>query len=106
MRFFRHTDCGRGHTGSPALVARLSTTRSTSSATERWTSSAARCLVGVAGAQLDAELVALRVLHWGDVVVAFDHGGAEGDEAVGLLVHGGEGAEDEVEPVGGGLGSR
>src|SRR5919112_5341815 len=59
----------------------------------------------VAGAQLHAELVAFGVMYDGDVVEAFDHGGAEGHQPLGLLVHGGEGAEVEVEAVGGGLGS-
>src|SRR5215213_6467112 len=61
--------------------------------------------MGVAGARLDAELVAFGVVHDGDVVEAFGHGGAQAAEAGDFLVHGGEGPQVEVEAVGGGLGA-
>jgi len=56
--------------------------------------------VGIVRSWLDAELVAFRILHHGDVVIALDHRGAQGDEALDLLAHARKRAKVNVDPVG------
>jgi hypothetical protein len=56
--------------------------------------------VGIRWSRLDAELVAFRILHDGDVVVPLTYRGAQGDQAIDFLAHAGEGAEVKVHSVG------
>jgi hypothetical protein len=44
-----------------------------------------RGLVGIVRSWLHAELVAFRILHHGDVVIALDYRGAQGDQALDFL---------------------
>lgn len=59
--------------------------------------------MGILWSRLDAELVAFRILHDGDVVVPLNYRGAQGDQTIDFLAHGGERAEVKVHSVGCGL---
>ena len=56
--------------------------------------------MGILRSRLDAELVALRILHDGDVVVPLNYPGAQGDQAIDFLAHAGQRAEVKVHSVG------